>query len=86
MLQRGKPWILDHQKDFNKTQGKHAQEDTVTHFPVLGFTVSTWEPLLFWFNLTVMEVEYGWLQILNVFADWVRNEHELKANIGGEGN
>ena len=31
------------------------------------------------------ELEYGWVQGLDVFADWVGEEDDLKLNTGGEG-
>jgi hypothetical protein len=57
-----------------------AQEDA--HFTVLGFTASTGEPLLMCALIfPAKELDYGWVQVLDVFADWVgggRRRHEFK--------
>ena len=66
-----------------RPQQKCAQKDA--HFTVLGFTASTGEPLMCAIIFAAKELEYGWVQGLDVFADWVGEEDDLKSNTGGEG-
>ena len=60
-----------------------AQKDA--HFTVLGFMASTGEPLMCAIIFAAKELEYGWVQGLDLFADWEGEGGDLKSNTGGDG-
>ena len=66
-----------------RPQQKCAQKDA--HFTVLGFMASTGEPLMCAIIFAAKELEYGWVQGLDLFADWEGEGDVLKSNTGGDG-